>query len=98
MIKLQSLEVEITDCIMKTFHAHKLVGLTSKKAIIPKVIYRFNAIIIKTPIQFLVFLGRKFIIFIWKITSIAKTFMNSKRTNEALSLFLFVCCTSEVYR
>ena len=51
---------------MKTFHAHKLVGLTSKKAIIPKVIYRFNAIIIKTPIQFLVFLGRKFIIFIWK--------------------------------
>jgi hypothetical protein len=29
--KLPSLKVEITEGIMKTFHAHKLVGLTSKK-------------------------------------------------------------------
>jgi hypothetical protein len=50
----------------KISHAHGLVSLTVKIAILPNEIYRFNAILIKIPAQFFIDLERAILNFIWK--------------------------------
>jgi hypothetical protein len=57
-------------------------------AILPKAVYRFNAIPIKILIQFFKKLERAICKFIWnnKRTRIAKTLLNDKRTSGGITL------------
>jgi len=59
-----------------------------KMAILPKAIYRFNAIPIKIPIQFFRELDRKLCQFIWnsKKPRIAKTILKNRRTSRGLTI------------
>jgi hypothetical protein len=59
-----------------------------KLVILPKAIYRFNAISIYIPTQFFIELERAILKFIWnnEIPRIAQTFFNNKRTSRGLSI------------
>ena len=57
-------------------------------AILPKVLYRFNAIPTKIPTQFFLELERAILKFIWnnKKPKITKTILNTKRTSGGISI------------
>jgi hypothetical protein len=57
-------------------------------AILPKVIYRFNAITINIPTQFFNELERAIFKFIWnnKMSRIAKTLLKDKRTSAGITM------------
>jgi hypothetical protein len=65
-----------------------------KMAIVPKVIYRFNAIPIKIPTQFSTELEGQFANSsgITKISRIAKTILNNKRTSGGITIFDLKLC------
>ena len=69
----------------KISHALGYVELTLKMAILPKAIYRFNAIPVKIPAKFFTDLERTRLNFIWKRKNsrIAKTLLYSKGTSGA---------------
>jgi hypothetical protein len=59
-----------------------------KMAILPKAIYRFNAIPTKIPTQFFKSMKRTILNFIWKNkkSRIAKVLLNNKRTSEGIAI------------
>jgi hypothetical protein len=73
----------------KISHTHRLTGLTVKMSILPKAIYRFNAIAIRIPTQIFIELERaickSFGIKMIK-PRISKSILNNKRTSGGITL------------
>ena len=63
----------------KISHAHGLVGLTVKMAILPKAVYRFNAMLIKIPTK-LNFVNKN------KNPRIVKAILNNKETSDDITI------------
>jgi hypothetical protein len=62
-----------------------------KMVILPKAIYRFNAILIKIPTQLFLELEKTIVNFIWKTkkTRRVKTILYNKRTSGGITILAF---------
>ena len=83
----------------KMFHSHRSVGLINivKMAILPKSLYRFNAILVKILTQLFTDLERTIINLIWKNIKprVAETILYNKELSEVLPSLISISTTDQ---